>query len=184
MSYGGRRAQGGDSRTDRTPRHALCGRCGLGRGIWRRVRSSYFGPSPGMDGLRGRLSGFAVSLIVKRHAGAAGLQAAGYSGHSLRAGLTTSAAIAGASERSIMAQTDTSRARWFDGTSGIRACSRRMRRRGWGCRWAAVRPGTAAGASLACVNHQLSLVRFRARMDNKWRIAAPHPPKGLDKHSQ
>ena len=33
------------------------------------------------------------------------LEAAGYSGHSLRAGLATSAAIAGASERSIMTQT-------------------------------------------------------------------------------
>lgn len=52
-----------------------------------------------------RMSGFAVALIVKRHAGAAGLDVAVYSGHSLRAGLATSAAIAGASERSIMAQT-------------------------------------------------------------------------------
>jgi integrase len=53
----------------------------------------------------GRLSGTAVALIVKRHAGAAGLDAAKVAGHSLRAGLATSAAIAGASERSIMAQT-------------------------------------------------------------------------------
>jgi integrase len=55
--------------------------------------------------MQGRLSGYAVALIVKRHAGAAGLEMAAYSGHSLRAGLATSAAIAGASERSIMAQT-------------------------------------------------------------------------------
>ena len=34
-----------------------------------------------------------------------GLEAAGYSGHSLRAGLATSAAIGGASERAIMKQT-------------------------------------------------------------------------------
>jgi integrase len=52
-----------------------------------------------------RLSGYAVALIVKRYASAAGLDRAAYSGHSLRAGLATSAAIAGASERSIMAQT-------------------------------------------------------------------------------
>jgi site-specific recombinase XerD len=53
----------------------------------------------------GRLSGYAVALVVKRYAAAAGLDASRYSGHSLRAGLATSAAIAGASERSIMNQT-------------------------------------------------------------------------------
>jgi integrase len=53
----------------------------------------------------GRLSGYAVALVVKRHAEAAGLDAAKYAGHSLRAGLATSAAIGGASERAIMAQT-------------------------------------------------------------------------------
>lgn len=53
----------------------------------------------------GRLSDRAVALIVKRYAVAAGLDVTRYSGHSLRAGFATSAAIAGASERSIMAQT-------------------------------------------------------------------------------
>lgn len=53
----------------------------------------------------GRLSGHAVALAIKRHAEAAGLDAAKYAGHSLRAGLATSAAAAGASERAIMAQT-------------------------------------------------------------------------------
>jgi integrase len=53
----------------------------------------------------GRLSGFAVSLVVKRYVPAAGLHAAKYSGQSLRAGFVTSAAIAGASERAIMNQT-------------------------------------------------------------------------------
>ena len=53
----------------------------------------------------GRLSGHAVALVVKRSARAAGLDAANYAGHSLRAGLATSAAAAGASERAIMAQT-------------------------------------------------------------------------------
>ena len=52
-----------------------------------------------------RLSGYDVALVVKQYAGALGLDAATYAGHSLRAGLATSAAIAGASERSIMNQT-------------------------------------------------------------------------------
>ncbi len=52
-----------------------------------------------------RLSDKAVALVVKRYASAAGLNATNYAGHSLRAGLATSAAIAGASERSIMNQT-------------------------------------------------------------------------------
>ena len=53
----------------------------------------------------GRLSDRAVALIVKRAAEAAGLDPTKYAGHSLRAGLATSAAQAGVSERSIMAQT-------------------------------------------------------------------------------
>jgi site-specific recombinase XerD len=52
-----------------------------------------------------RLSGQSVALVVKRTARAAGLDPALYAGHSLRAGLATSAAAAGASERSIMATT-------------------------------------------------------------------------------
>lgn len=53
----------------------------------------------------GRLSDKAVALVVKRYAEEAGLDPARYSGHSLRAGLATSAAAKGASERAIMAQT-------------------------------------------------------------------------------
>jgi integrase len=53
----------------------------------------------------GRLSGIDVARIVKKLADRAGLDAARYAGHSLRAGHATSAAIAGASERSIMRQT-------------------------------------------------------------------------------
>lgn len=53
----------------------------------------------------GRLSDKAVALVVKQAAEGAGLDPARYAGHSLRAGLATSAAAAGASERSIMAQT-------------------------------------------------------------------------------
>jgi integrase len=52
-----------------------------------------------------RLSDKAVALVVKRRAKAVGLDPARYAGHSLRAGLATSAAAAGASERVIMSQT-------------------------------------------------------------------------------
>lgn len=52
-----------------------------------------------------RLSGIDVARVVKKLAQRAGLRAAKYSGHSLRAGHATSAAMAGASERSIMNQT-------------------------------------------------------------------------------
>jgi site-specific recombinase XerD len=52
-----------------------------------------------------RLSDRAVVNIVKRAAAAAGLDPADYAGHSLRSGMATSAARAGASERSIMDQT-------------------------------------------------------------------------------
>jgi integrase len=46
-----------------------------------------------------------VALQVKRYAALAGLDASLFSGHSLRAGLCTSAALNGASERKIMDQT-------------------------------------------------------------------------------
>jgi len=52
-----------------------------------------------------RLSDRAVALVVQRHAAAHGLEAGRFGGHSLRAGLATSAAKAGKSERAIMAQT-------------------------------------------------------------------------------
>jgi integrase len=52
-----------------------------------------------------RLSDRAVARVVQRTAEAAGLDPARYAGHSLRAGLATSAAAAGKSERAIMAQT-------------------------------------------------------------------------------
>jgi len=53
----------------------------------------------------GRLAGIDVARVVKKLAKRAGLDAAKYGGHSLRSGHATSAAIAGATERSIMAQT-------------------------------------------------------------------------------
>jgi integrase len=51
------------------------------------------------------LNGIDVARVTKKLAARAGLDAAKYAGHSLRAGHATSAAIAGASERSIMKQT-------------------------------------------------------------------------------
>jgi site-specific recombinase XerD len=51
------------------------------------------------------LTAQSVALVVKRYAAAAGLDAAQFAGHSLRAGLATAAAVAGVSERAIMAQT-------------------------------------------------------------------------------
>jgi integrase len=52
-----------------------------------------------------RLSGEAVSLVVKERVAAAGIDPAGYSGHSLRAGLATSAAQSGAASWKIRQQT-------------------------------------------------------------------------------
>jgi integrase len=58
----------------------------------------------GKLGARG-MSANAVALVVKRHVTAVGLDGKRYAGHSLRAGLATSAAAAGVSERAIMNQT-------------------------------------------------------------------------------
>jgi integrase len=55
--------------------------------------------------LQGRLSDRAVALVVKRRVEAVGLDPERFAGHSLRAGLATSAAAAGASERAIAKQT-------------------------------------------------------------------------------
>ena len=55
--------------------------------------------------LQQRLSAQSVALVIKGRAAAAGLDAARYSGHSLRAGFATNAAKAGASAISIRAQT-------------------------------------------------------------------------------
>jgi integrase len=53
----------------------------------------------------GRLSGIDVAHVVKKVPDRAGLDTAKYAGHSLRSGHVTTAAIAGASEWSIMKQT-------------------------------------------------------------------------------
>ncbi len=55
--------------------------------------------------LRARLSGEAVSLVIKARVAAVGLDPVEYSGHSLRAGLATSAAASGVSSWKIRQQT-------------------------------------------------------------------------------
>jgi len=55
--------------------------------------------------LNRRLTDKSVALVVKRWAAVAGIESGGVAGHSLRAGLATSAAAAGVPERAIMAQT-------------------------------------------------------------------------------
>jgi integrase len=55
--------------------------------------------------LNQRLSGEAVGMVVKRYVGWLGYDVEDFAGHSLRAGLATSAAAAGKSERAIMNQT-------------------------------------------------------------------------------
>ena len=52
-----------------------------------------------------RLSGEAVSLVVKERVAAAGIDPTGFSGHSLRAGFATSAVQAGVSTLKIRSQT-------------------------------------------------------------------------------
>jgi integrase len=70
------------------------------------TRGPLFRPINRHGQIRARhLSDRSVALIVKRAARAAGLDPAIYAGHSLRAGLATSAAAAGVSERAIMEQT-------------------------------------------------------------------------------
>jgi site-specific recombinase XerD len=52
-----------------------------------------------------RLTDQTVALIIKEYLNIAGINSSNYSGHSLRSGFATSAAEAGAEERSIMAMT-------------------------------------------------------------------------------
>jgi len=52
-----------------------------------------------------RLTDQSVALIIKEYLELAGIDSKNYSGHSLRSGFATSAAVSGAEERSIMAMT-------------------------------------------------------------------------------
>ncbi len=51
------------------------------------------------------MTGHAVAIVVKKYSAEVGLDSRNYSGHSLRAGLVTQAAINGVQELSIMKQT-------------------------------------------------------------------------------
>lgn len=76
---------------------------------WRAINDADSGPLfrtiVGLDTLGGRLSDRTVARWVKAGAESIGLDPALFSGHSLRAGLVTSAADGGASEAAIMNQT-------------------------------------------------------------------------------
>ena len=79
--------------------------CGWNRAASPKVRCSALLTGHGKMAAT-RLSGAAVADIVKKYVEAVGLDASDFAGHSLRSGLaTSSAAAAGASERSIMNQT-------------------------------------------------------------------------------
>jgi integrase len=77
---------------------------------WRRTAGIATGPlfrSVNRHGsvLAKRLSGEAVAMVIKRYIEPLGYDPTQFAGHSLRAGLATSAAAAGKSERAIMNQT-------------------------------------------------------------------------------
>jgi hypothetical protein len=73
-----------------------------------------------------------TSSSIKKLADRSGLDAAKYAGHSLRAGHATSAAIAGASERSIMRQRpDTGRFIWFGAIFGTGTFSGKIPLASW-----------------------------------------------------
>ena len=61
--------------------------------------------SKGSKLLENRLTDQTVALIIKEYLNLAGINSSNYSGHSLRSGFATSAAEAGAEERSIMQMT-------------------------------------------------------------------------------
>lgn len=85
-------------------RGAVPGTCPvLALEAWILARGSW--PGPLFSRRRSRLSGAAISGVVKRAASAAGLDPCRYGGHSLRAGLATAAAAGGASVVSIMGRT-------------------------------------------------------------------------------
>jgi hypothetical protein len=78
------------------------------------------------------LSGIDVARVVKELASRAGFDASKYAGHSLRAGHATTAAIAGASERSIVNQTGIAPFKWFGAIYGTARYSGRTARESWG----------------------------------------------------
>jgi hypothetical protein len=106
----------------------------------------------------GRLSPIDVARVVKKLAQRAGLDSAKYAGHSLRAGHATSAAIAGASEWSIMNRPATGACRWFGGTFGMAVYSARIAAGSSGCSfpWCLLTrnvPSTSSTSSEALLSH-------------------------------
>ena len=81
-----------------------------------------------------RLSAPAVALVLKRHAARAGLDPGEVAGHSLRAGLATSAAAAGVPDASLPSRPATRARRCFAGISARDRCSVRMPPARLGCR--------------------------------------------------
>jgi len=61
--------------------------------------------SKGSNLTENRLTDQTVALLIKQYLGLAGIESKNYSGHSLRSGFATSAAEAGAEERTIMTMT-------------------------------------------------------------------------------
>jgi integrase len=105
------------SKTDQESRGRTIG-VPFGRGRWCPVKAleEWMSQLPGRAGcifrridkhgiMGGRMSGEAVSIVVKKHTASIGYDADLFSGHSLRAGFATSAAIAGASSHAIRQQT-------------------------------------------------------------------------------
>ena len=77
---------------------------------WLKISNIYTGPlfrkfHKGMRLSKIRLSDQSVALLIKEYLSKIGVDNSNYSGHSLRSGFATSAAEAGAEERSIMAMT-------------------------------------------------------------------------------
>jgi integrase len=103
--------QEGEGRTVGIPRGRCLGTCPVEAvQRWLELAGIKDGPvfhrvSRGGRVLGGRLSAQTVALVVKRSVKVVGLDSKNFAGHSLRSGLATSAAAAGASEREIMDQT-------------------------------------------------------------------------------
>lgn len=102
-----RRAPGGGwaCPTAPTPERARCGPGCVARGTRDRGRADLPAGHDARPGGDRALSDRAGAEVVKRRTLADGLDPARYSGHSLRAGLVTSAALAGASELTTARQT-------------------------------------------------------------------------------
>ena len=77
---------------------------------WIKISNIRSGPlfrrfNKGLNLSENRLSDQTVALLIKKYLNLSGIDSNNYSGHSLRSGFATSAAEAGAEERSIMAMT-------------------------------------------------------------------------------